>query len=238
MSGGPPGMGGPGGSRMSSAAGMAVALLLAIVLPFIFVQVILAGLAALHLTPAAAIAVALAMLFGGLVNIPLYRVRRDFAVIDNPLDVFGVGSLWRSFARRRQETIIAVNVGGCLVPTGLALYQIGHLVPAGGGVLIALCIAVALNVGVCFAFARPIPQVGIVMPIGIPAGAAVLAALALAPGHAAPVAFVAGVLGPLIGADLLNLPTIHRTTTGIASIGGAGTYDGIVLSGFLAAYLA
>jgi uncharacterized membrane protein len=52
------------------------------------------------------------------------------------------------------------------------------------------------------------------------------------------VAFVAGVLGPLIGADLLNLRDIEKITTGIASIGGAGTFDGIVLSGIVAAYLA
>ena len=56
--------------------------------------------------------------------------------------------------------------------------------------------------------------------------------------QAPPVVFVAGVLGPLIGADLLHLRDIEKITTGIASIGGAGTFDGIVLSGIVAAYLA
>jgi uncharacterized membrane protein len=46
------------------------------------------------------------------------------------------------------------------------------------------------------------------------------------------------VLGPLIGADLLHLRDIEKIATGIASIGGAGTFDGIVLSGIVAAYLA
>jgi uncharacterized membrane protein len=46
------------------------------------------------------------------------------------------------------------------------------------------------------------------------------------------------VLGPLIGADLLHLRDIEELETGIASIGGAGTFDGIVLSGIVAAYLA
>jgi len=64
-------------------------------------------------------------------------------------------------------------------------------------------------------------------------------ALLLAPAEAPPVAFIAGVLGPLIGADLLHLKDIDKiATTGIASIGGAGTFDGIVLSGIAAAYLA
>ncbi|MDH4154237.1 MAG: DUF1614 domain-containing protein, partial [Nitrospira sp.] len=47
-----------------------------------------------------------------------------------------------------------------------------------------------------------------------------------------------GVLGPLIGADLLHLRDIEKIATGIASIGGAGRFDGIVLSGIVAAYLA
>jgi uncharacterized membrane protein len=63
-------------------------------------------------------------------------------------------------------------------------------------------------------------------------------ALVLAGELATPVAFVAGVLGPLVGADLLHLREIPRVATGMASIGGAGTFDGIVLSGILAAYLA
>lgn len=58
-------------------------------------------------------------------------------------------------------------------------------------------------------------------------------ALLLVPDHAPPIAFVAGVLGPLIGADLLHLRDIEKIATG-----GAGTFDGIVLSGILAAYLA
>jgi uncharacterized membrane protein len=63
-------------------------------------------------------------------------------------------------------------------------------------------------------------------------------ALLLVPDHAPPIAFVAGVLGPLIGAGLFHLRDIEKIATGIASIWGAGTFDGIVLSGIVAAYLA
>ena len=59
-----------------------------------------------------------------------------------------------------------------------------------------------------------------------------------APAHAPPVAFVAGVAGPLIGADLLRLREIERMGTAVASIGGAGTFDGIVISGLVATLLA
>jgi uncharacterized membrane protein len=71
-------------------------------------------------------------------------------------------------------------------------------------------------------------------------GAAVvtaLLALIFAP-DAALVAYVAGVVGPLIGADVLHLREIEQSAVGMASIGGAGTFDGIVLSGIIAAYLA
>jgi uncharacterized membrane protein len=63
-------------------------------------------------------------------------------------------------------------------------------------------------------------------------------ALLLAPGAAPLLAFVIGVMGPLIGADLLHLREVEAAQTGIASIGGAGTFDGIVLSGIIAAHLA
>jgi uncharacterized membrane protein len=46
------------------------------------------------------------------------------------------------------------------------------------------------------------------------------------------------VLAPFLFAELLAASIVARTTTGIASIGGAGTFDGIVLSGVIAAYLA
>ncbi|HBP90739.1 MAG TPA: hypothetical protein DD706_23965, partial [Nitrospiraceae bacterium] len=67
---------------------------------------------------------------------------------------------------------------------------------------------------------------------------AALTALLLAPDEAPSVAFIAGVLGPLLGADVLHMREIPNIATGMASIGGAGTFDGIVLSGILAAYLA
>ncbi len=92
-------------------------------------------------------------------------------------------------------------------------------------------------VTVCYWLAKPIEGIGIAMPSLFPALLAAVSALFLVPHQAPPVAF-AGVLGPLIGADLLHLRDIEGITTVIASIGGAGTFDGIVLSGIVAAYLA
>src|SRR6266478_5892565 len=149
-----------------------------------------------------------------------------------------LGRLWPGMRRERHETIIAVNFGGCIVPTGLALYELLYLAAAGAPTLLALLVAGGVNIAVCYFAARPVPGVGILLPGLLPAAVAALLALLFAPGEAAPVAYIAGVAGPLIGADLLHLKEIEQSAVGIASIGGAGTFDGIVLSGIVAAYLA
>src|SRR5581483_10711522 len=97
---------------------------------------------------------------------------------------------------------------------------------------------VLVNSAVCYALARPVPRIGIAIPGLIPPLVAVTTAMLLTQDLRPPVAFVAGVLGPLIGADLMHLREIPQMATGMASIGGAGTFDGIVLSGIVAAYLA
>ena len=92
---------------------------------------------------------------------------------------------------------------------------------------------------VCFALARPVEGVGITIPVLIPPIIAAVLAYLLVPdpvGRTA-VAYTAGVLGTLIGADILNLPRIHRLGAHVVSIGGAGVFDGIFLVGILAAIL-
>ena len=54
----------------------------------------------------------------------------------------------------------------------------------------------------------------------------------------AAVASVSGSLGTLIGADLLNLGRIQGLGAPVMSIGGAGTFDGIFLTGIMAVRLA
>jgi uncharacterized membrane protein len=140
--------------------------------------------------------------------------------------------------RRRNYTILAVNLGGCLVPSVIAIYELLRLANTGGAALAAGAAAVGINVAVCFFVARPLPGVGIALPTLLPPMVAVVCALVFLPGFAPPVAFAAGVLGPLVGADLLHLRDVKGATTGVASIGGAGTFDGIVISGLLATLLA
>jgi uncharacterized membrane protein len=213
-------------------------LILLALLPFVFGQLFTAALIKLKLEPTTALLVVIGIFMGSAINLPVKRMSRTESVLVDQLAVFGMHGWWPGFQRVRRDTIIAVNVGGCLIPVALALYETGHLMAAGWQPVAGLSIAVLINTLVCYWMAQPVEGVGIAMPGLFPAIVASLSALLLVPDQAPPVAFVAGVLGPLIGADLLHLRDIEKIATGIASIGGAGTFDGIVLSGIVAAYLA
>lgn len=212
-------------------------LLLALA-PLVFAELMAVSLAKLHLSPHAAVAIIVGVMLGGMINIPVARIQRTEPLPTHPLAVFGLEELFPQFRRARRDMIVAVNVGGCLIPTGLAFYELVQLAQLGPSVLLALTAACAMNIAICFRMARPVSGLGITMPGLVPPLVAALSAWLLAPEAAAPVAFIAGIAGPLVGADLLHLKDVRKLGTAIASIGGAGTFDGIVLSGIVAAYLA
>lgn len=225
-------------------------LLLAVVslciVPLVMVDAARDALQKLHLSGPMATLVLFGIFFGGLINIPLYRVNRGE---DQPLprdwEAMRIGGRWSwvPLGRTDVQTIVAVNVGGCLIPAALAVYLALHLWQAGPQPQLALVVATIANIYVCWRTARPIEGLGIAIPPFVPPLVAILLAWILLAGERydpfrAPVAFVAGVCGPLIGADLLNLRKFERISAGVISIGGAGTFDGIVISGLVAAFFA
>jgi len=218
-------------------------LVLVFVMPLLMADVIVGALARLGLGPRTAMWAAFGIFVGGLVNVPVYRLKRQDPRPAPPHWFHAMlGShRWvpaRSIQPRRP--VIAVNLGGCLVPLLIVVHEFARLAAIGGTrALYPTFAAVALNVAVCWRLAHPVEKLGIVMPSLVPAGvAAACAVLLVPPEFRAPLAFCAGVLGPLIGADLLHLRDMGRISTGIMSIGGAGTFDGIVVSGLLAIILA
>jgi uncharacterized membrane protein len=215
---------------------MLASLVLMVLFPFLFGEIMLGGLGRLHINPRAAVTLMVAIIAGGFINIPLKRITHQHHVIVHPFAAFGFAGRWPQLRRISRETVIAVNVGGCVIPVGLVLYELAHLA-TGKGALTAAAVASTVNAIVCYLAARPVPGVGIVMPGLLSAFVAAVFALIFAPGEAAPVAYVAGVVGPLVGADLLHLRDFSGKAVGTVSIGGAGTFDGIVLSGIVAAYL-
>lgn len=213
-------------------------LLLLFLLPLVFAQFMGLALAKLRLDPSVAMFVIVGIFLGSVVNIPITLIIRQDEVIAHPYPLFSFLDIGSHLQRSPNETILAVNLGGCVVPTLVAVYEILQILRDSGIYLFPIVLAVAINTAVCYRLAKPVKGIGIAMPALVPPLVAALTALLLAPDEAPSVAFVAGVFGPLLGADVLHIREIPRIATGMASIGGAGTFDGIVLSGILAAYLA
>ncbi|HYS93679.1 MAG TPA: DUF1614 domain-containing protein, partial [Candidatus Acidoferrales bacterium] len=130
-------------------------------------------------------------------------------------------------------TIVAINVGGALIPALLSIYLFFR-VPLRARMMIGTVVVAA----VVHQLAQVIPGVGIVVPALMPPLIAAGVALILAYHRAPPVAYVSGTMGTLIGADLLNLGKVAHMGAPMVSIGGAGTFDGVFLTGILAGLLA
>jgi uncharacterized membrane protein len=130
-------------------------------------------------------------------------------------------------------TILAVNVGGALIPAIVSLYLVIKNDLWGLGLVATACVTL-----VCHQVAHPVQGLGIALPVFVPALGAGIVALVLSRRHAAPLAYIGGCMGTLVGADLLNLGAIRRMGAPVASIGGAGTFDGIFVAGILAVLIA
>jgi uncharacterized membrane protein len=130
-------------------------------------------------------------------------------------------------------TVVAINVGGALIPILLSLY-----LALKNRISIRSAIAVAAVALVTHHLAQPVRGVGIALPIFIPPIVALVSALVLSRRQAGPLAYIGGSMGTLIGADLMNLGKIQGLGAPVASIGGAGTFDGVFLVGIVAVLLA
>lgn len=135
---------------------------------------------------------------------------------------------------REGKILVAINVGGGVIPIAFSAYLLSHNpMPAG-----IVAIAIALQAAVCYFASRPIPKLGIGMPILLAPITAALIAVLLLPQQSPPLAYICGTLGVLIGADLLRLKDVRELGSPFASIGGAGTFDGVFITGIVAVLLA
>jgi uncharacterized membrane protein len=204
---------------------------LAFLVAFVQVGVLSVAFDKLGLSPESAYLLLMTSLGGSLVNLPLFQMR------SGPPPP-GSWPMMPRFGHPRLEytgrTIVALNVGGGLIPVLFSLYLLqNHPVTPLQGLFGVLAVAL-----VSYRFSRPIPGFGIGMPIFIAPLSAALAALVIAPDHSAPLAYISGTLGVLIGADLARFRDIRRLGAPFASIGGAGTFDGIFITGIVAVLLA
>lgn len=186
----------------------------------------------LGLSEESAVLLLVTSLIGSLINLPLFSVKAEGPHQPVPAPLRRLLRL--PPLEFTGKTMIAVNVGGCLVPLGFSIYLLQHTPLTGW----AVTGAVALVSLVCRLASRPVPGVGIGIPLFVAPLAAAITAVIIDPLHSAPLAYICGVLGVLIGADISRLNDIRKMGTPIASIGGAGTFDGIFLSGIVAVLLA
>ena len=132
------------------------------------------------------------------------------------------------------KIIVALNVGGALIPICFSLYLISlHSVTPSQFIP-----AISIVASISYIFSRPIKGLGIGIPIFIAPVSAAFSALMISPEQSAPLAYICGTLGVLIGADLFRLKDIKQMAVPIAAIGGAGTFDGIFFTGIIAVLLA
>ena len=170
-------------------------------------------------------------LLGSAVNVPVAQLPPEEMVTGGLVDFYGVRYVV-PVVQQWPGTIIAVNVGGALIPVILSLYLLANNKLYFRAVLAVAVVALAVHF-----MARPVRGVGISVPIFVPPAFAALTALTLSRRQAAPIAYIAGCCGTLIGADLLNLGRIQGLGAPVASIGGAGTFDAVFLTGIIAVLL-
>jgi uncharacterized membrane protein len=166
------------------------------------------------------------------VNIPLYSVPAQRMVAPHTTWMFGHPYVVPGVVQHG-ATVVAINVGGALVPALLSIYLFLRLRMRWRMLIGTAVVALVVN-----QMAQVAPCVGIAVPVLLPPLLAAGVALVLAFRQAPPVAYIARTMGALIGADLLNLGRVAEMGTPTVSIGGAGTFDGVFLTGILAGLLA
>lgn len=207
-------------------------LLLALLVFVVEIRVLAYAYRKIGVRPRHMFAVMLLSLLGSQINIPLYSVRVQHIAAPEEPTIFG-----RTYVTpptiEEGVTVVAINIGGALLPVILSLYLFFRT-----GMYLRMLIGVVVVASIVHALARIVPGVGIAVPMILPPLAAAAVSLVLAFRRAPPVAYVSGSMGALIGADVMNLGKIAELGAPFVSIGGAGTFDGVFLTGIIAGLLA
>jgi len=179
---------------------------------------------------------ALMLLFGSLIgsyfNIPITILPGQTVRSGQIIDFFGMQYVV-PMVQQWPGTVLAVNVGGAVIPTMMSTYLVIRYQLWGKAAIAIIAIAVIIH-----SMATPVHGIGIAVPVFVPVVVTAVLAFILSREYAAPLAYIGGSMGTLIRADLSNLDKIGGLGAPVASIGGAGTFDGIFLTGILAVLLA
>src|SRR5262249_23598111 len=170
-----------------------LAVIFLILVAWIEVQALRTAYLSMGLGPHAALLLLLASLAGSYLNIPVADLPGEQSVSGQDVWYFGMHYVIPEVISR-PGTVIAVNVGGAVIPGLLSLYLYIR-----NQLWISGLIATAVVAAICHWLATPVAGLGIALPVFVPPLSAACVALILSRRHAAPLAYIAGSLGTLIG---------------------------------------
>ncbi len=185
-------------------------------------------------------------LIGSYINIPIRSYETyEPAIVLREIRIFGIKWILPGIDWAVKRTIVAINVGGALIPVLTSIFLLVYVIPVYElnpfSTYIKTLIALIAVTYLINRIAKIIPGLGIAVPGAIPPIITALISILLyqLPPESNPaiIAYISGTLGTLIGADLLNLNKVTKIRARMVSIGGAGTFDGIYLTGLIAAAL-
>lgn len=216
------------------AASFIAILFLMLIAIFILISLNLIGHAfeKLGFSPGYSVLLLFFSLIGSHINIPVKEIVSYETIVSGRVIDF----YWFRYVipplEHERKTLIAINMGGAVIPVMISLFLVTK-VNILDVIIGTLFMTIFINM-----IARPVKGLGIAVPALIPPFAAAIAAMMISPYEAPMIAYISGTLGSLIGADLLNLSKIPYLGAPVASIGGAGTFDGIFLTGIISVLIA
>jgi uncharacterized membrane protein len=185
-------------------------------------------------------------LFGSTVNIPLTTIESKTPVVTHrEVRLFWV--TWRipRVTMGVKRTLVTINLGGAVVPLLISVYLLLVSIPSKSPDVFASFLRTGIVLVIVsistYRSSRLVEGLGIATPAFGPPLMTVLAVLTvdfLSP-LVCPtqVAYIGGSLGTLIGADLMNFRKLPELGAPVVSIGGAGTFDGIYITGLVSVLL-
>jgi uncharacterized membrane protein len=164
------------------------------------------------------------------INIPIKKVRSHVPVIsDNASDVLRSGL---SASSLKMYSTIAFNIGGAVIPLIMSLFLFSMAKP------VEVLSGILLVTIIIHKIARPVKGSGIAIHALLPPLLAAFVAIIISPQNAPVIAYISGTFGCILGIDILNLKKIPDLGVPLVSIGGAGTFDAIFLTGIISVLLA
>ncbi len=170
---------------------------------------------------------AVVFLVGSNIDIPLLELTRVLPMKTDFFHEYSYG--WGSPA---VSTTLGVNLSGAVLPLLLSIVLAVRSPKA------SLLFSILSAATVAFLVSRAVPIQGVYLSPLLPSFAAAASAFLFAGRQAPTVAFIAGVVGTFLGADMLHLSALLDQDVNQLIVGGGGYLDAIALVGLSSTFMA